>query len=515
VPVDDRTTDVRTQLEWANSRGLLGVGYNGSFYNQNIPTFTWDNPLRYTDSATAGPATGRTALWPTNSMNTFNANGLFKVAPRTRASAAISYGVMDQNETLLPNTSNTALVAPPVERASADAKVDVTSMLFGLTANPWNWVWMNARYRYYDYVNNTPEFTNQVVPGDYGIGAIETSEPMTFNRKTFDLDGAFSPIQILSFNAGYSREDYANKIKALSAQGRIYESTVEDTYRVSLDSVNNRFFTARLKYEHAKRTGSNFDEEMLVEIGEQPGMRHYDIAPRNRDRVIGVFTLTPVPYLDLNATVFNGRDKYPESEMGLQDNKNNGYSFGFDVVTKRVFGFGVNYGHEKYDTLQESRTANPPASDTSVPKQFNDPRRNWTNSIDDKVSTWSAYVNLDRAISRTDIRLGYDLSDGNTNYTYGLAPLTTLATPVQYTIQPENRIEVFKADAQYFVRENIALGFGYWYEHYTTQDFGLDPALMDQGYVASPTGTDVGFFSGYAYEPYKANTVYVRMRYLW
>ena len=55
VPVNDRTTDLRTKLEWANQRGLLAVGYDASWYGQHNSSFTFDNPQRVADSAT-GPA---------------------------------------------------------------------------------------------------------------------------------------------------------------------------------------------------------------------------------------------------------------------------------------------------------------------------------------------------------------------------------------------------------------------------------------------------------------------------
>ena len=60
VPVDDRTTDVKGQGRVREQRGLLAVGYDRSCYNQNVPGVDLDNPLRLTDSATAGPAFGKT-----------------------------------------------------------------------------------------------------------------------------------------------------------------------------------------------------------------------------------------------------------------------------------------------------------------------------------------------------------------------------------------------------------------------------------------------------------------------
>ena len=184
VPVNDRTTDLRTKLEWANQRGCFAVGYDASWYDQHNAAFTFDNPQRVVDSATAGPAFGRAALAPTNSVNTFNVNGAYKLPNHSKATAAISYSVMDQNQSLLPNTTNTRSSAcAALPRASAEAKVDVLSTVFGFNSRPTRDLWLNAKFRYYDYNNKTESFTNTVVPGDFGIGVLETSEPTAFKRK--------------------------------------------------------------------------------------------------------------------------------------------------------------------------------------------------------------------------------------------------------------------------------------------------------------------------------------------
>jgi MtrB/PioB family decaheme-associated outer membrane protein len=525
VPVDDRTTDLKTNVEWANKQGLLSVGWFGSWYNQSNPAFRFDNPQRVSDSPSAGPALGQAALMPSNSFNTFNVNGAYKLPGRSRATAAISYGVMDQNESLLPNTVNTALVnVGALPRGTADAKVDVTSMLFGFNTRPAPEFLVDAKFRYYDYNNKTEPFTNNVVTADYTVGAIETSEPTAFNRKTFDLDASYAPLANLGVAAGYTYEGYDNHIANETEQARPFSGTQENTFRLSADSTGNQYVTARFKYEHSSRTAQNFDQAILVDLGEQTGMRHFDIAPRDRDRVTGIFDVTPVEKLDVNASVFYGHDKYPDTApvdslnpagetFGLRDNKNKGYTVGFDVIPNAMVSFGANFGQEKYDTFQYSRTANPLSATN---QDFLDPRRDWSDTINDKTNTYSVYLNLTKAIDKTDIRLGYDVSDGNTLYTYGLVPNTTIAAPVQYNTQPKNKLEVFKINANYFIRPNVALGAAYWYENWSVQDFALDPAIINALIVRNPSNNALtGFYTGYANEPYKANTFFVRMRYLW
>ena len=57
--------------------------------------------------------------------------------------------------------------------------------------------------------------------------------------------------------------------------------------------------------------------------------------------------ITPWSFLDLNGSIFDGHDKYPASYFGLKDNKNRGYSVGFDLVPNETVNFGVSYGFEK------------------------------------------------------------------------------------------------------------------------------------------------------------------------
>lgn len=499
VPVDDRTTDFRTKVEWANGAGVLALGYDGSWYTQNNSTFTWDNPLRATDSATAGPAFGRTALWPTSNANTMSVSGSLKLPARSKATAVISYGMWDQNQALLPNTTNTALAAAPLPRATAQTRANIASMLYSFTSRPADVLWLNARYRYYDYANKTPHFTNTVVPGDFSIGALETSEPSSSKRQTFDADASLMPYRYLGFSAGYSRENGDRTF-------RIYPRTTEDTWRVSVDSMGNQFVTARLKYESSDRTGHDFDEALLADIGEHVELRHYDIAPRDRRRTTALLTLTPVSYLDLNGTLFAGHDRYPETYFGLRDNQNDGYTVGFDLIPDSKITAGFNYGHETYSAFQWSRTANP-LSSTDV--TFLDPRRDWNLTTDERVLTYTATLDLIKAIRRTDIRLSYDLSDGYTNYDYDVVANATIPVPQQYKTQPRNRIVAAKVDGQYFVRANVAVGATYWYEEYSVQDFAFDPTLL------APQALPFAMYSGYVYEPYKAHTAFVRMTYLW
>lgn len=509
IPMDDRATDVSGSFEFANTRGLMAFGYTGSWYDNAIPLVRFDNPLRV-DNISGGAAVGQAVLWPSSTMFTVNANGAYKLGRKTRANAYVSVGRQRQDEPLAPATVNTALVAPPLMRANADAKADVMTASFGINSRPVANLWLNAKYRYHDFANKTAHFETTALIGDWSVGTAHLeNEPSSITRKTLDLDASYTPIDYLAFGVGFGRED-------TDRTWRIFEKTAEDMFRVSIDSVGNQYVSLRAKYEYSKREGSHFEEHLLEEVGEQPETRHYDVANRKRGRFTGSVTITPINWLAFNASSSTGKDDYYETGFGLRDNKNRTWSAGFDVIPMDTLSFGLNYGYEKYSAFQYSRTANPLPNTT-----FLDPTRDWSIDSDDTVKTFTANLDLIKALPKTDIRIAYDLSDGKATYVYG-GPATT--NPAVFTTVPlaqlapiKNRLTGGRFDLQYFVRANVALGVAYWYEEYKVQDFALDGTAVN---ALNPVSAANGLFastiySGYLWRPYTAHTGWLRVSYLW
>ncbi len=510
VPLDDRTTDVKAGIEFANAKGLLSIGYDGSWYDNQISAYRFDNPLRYTDIV-GGPSVGQMSTWANNNMQTVNLNGRYGLPGRTRASAAISVGAANQNGALLPPTVNTALVAPALERSTAEAEARTLTMVYTVNSRPNEYLWLNAKYRYYDYDTRTPPFfISSMVVADNTLGAAKESEPLDIKRQTVDLEASFTPFQFASLNVGYTREDADRTF-------RIYEKTAENIVRASIDSTGNQYVTVRAVVEKSSRKGSGDDFEMLAEIGEQTQMRHFDIANRDRTRTSLILQVTPIDSFGVNATIATGHDDYSESYFGLRDNKNRSYSIGFTVVPRETVDIDAEYVSEKYDAVQWSRTSNPLPSPS-----FDDPSRDWGIDSSDRVNTITANLNLIKTFPRTDIRLGFDLSDGKSTYVYNLGPNSTVLTGVNYgpgnvfnpipvvQLSPNRtHLATGRADAQYFVRANVALGAGYWYEQYRAEDFSLNGTTINQLNLPS------AILSGYYYRPYTGQTFWLRMSYLW
>ena len=141
-------------MEWARGRGLIRVAYDGSWFNNEIQTLVWDNPIRFTDRtyetayvAGDGASQGRLALWPSNTLHTVSTFGSVGLPARSRASAYVALSGSRQNEPILPHTINTAIRPIPLERGSADAEFRTLATNLTFTTLPTRYFALDARYR--------------------------------------------------------------------------------------------------------------------------------------------------------------------------------------------------------------------------------------------------------------------------------------------------------------------------------------------------------------------------------
>jgi hypothetical protein len=324
-------------------------------------------------------------------------------------------------------------------------------------------------------------------------------------RNTFDADAAFEVAPFTSLKVGYSNlgSEYQN---------RLWESTNEQVFRVSLDTTGNQYFSLRGLYENRSRTGDNFEAEALSGAGELQDMRHYDIADRNRDRFTFIATATPGSLISFNASAGVGRDEYPTSGHGLQNYDSNQYSVGFDLAPDNRYNLTANYGWERYSSLQRSRTANDAV-------QQADPTRDWTTDYDGKVNYFQGDFTIDGAITRTIIRFTGDWNKSNDTYLYGLVTGSPLAVPEQ--LPPvENELTRAAVDVTYEINRNLHFGAAYWFDDYNVQDFALGETTLT-GLALPPVQPGIppaatnALLLGYLYRPYTAHAGFVRLTYGW
>jgi len=369
---------------------------------------------------------------------------------------------------------------------------------------------LNARMKYYDYDNQIPTYTAvRKVAYDGSVSTPASplhAEGYSVTRLNFDADVRISPKGPAAVTLGYGR--YSDE-----RTHRIFEETVDNVLRVKLDTLSTGVISVRAVYEHAQRRGRGFDVDALLHASEQPGMRHFDLANRDRDRFTLIASFMPVMNWSLNVSSAIGRDDYLASEFGLRDNNHDVYSIGFDGTPTDKIGVGLSYSYEDYRALSRSRQANPGA-------QFTDPSRNWATDSADKVHSVIANAEVKGIGDKLDLALSWDYNRTRATYEYITGFVIDRTLPeeaiVATTLPPPAALPPVKsdlwrgtADATFNINSRFAIALTYWYDKYDVKDFTLD----SQAQQSLTAGTNMLLY--YTYAPYTAHTTWGRVIVRW
>lgn len=513
APVNHTLADVESSAEVSHGRLLLRTGYTGSWFHNEVTSLTFDSPFRATDLTTT-PSRGRLSLPPSNSFLGVNGLASLRLPGRSRATAYLSLGSLkDAGAPIMPQTVNAAnagaIVALPRSTVEGQARTTAANLTF--TSRPNRYVDVSVGYRSYNYNNRTPEFlsTQRVSYDNAPVAETLGTEPFGLVRNTFDADLRVTPVAAATGGIGFTRLEEERT-------HRIFESTTDNVLRLTFDSTSHTKVSLRTKYEHAQRRGKGDPAEIAAEllaIGEQPGMRHFDIAPRDRDRVTAIGSLMLTGNVAVNGSVAAGKDNYLQSLFGLRDNTHRIYAAGVDATPLETVTLALSYSHERYRALSRSRQATPGV-------QFDDPSRDWATDSADRVHSVVLTGEIAKIGNKADLTVGYDFNTSRSRYDYLTGPVASRTLPeeasIPSTLPPPKELPTVRsqlsrgsADLVYWLASHVGVGVSYWYEAYRVKDFTLDAdANLDlaKGQV---------LLVGYMYRPYTANTLWGRIFYRW
>ena len=339
------------------SRSMLRVAYNGSWFDNLDDTLVWDSPLRLDDS-TSAPGRGRMALWPSNSAQTVSAAGYTKLARRTQLTGFLSFGFVEQRRAAAalhhqPDAA-AARAAAGHDRGRGAGLLDqpepgvapVDGLAVQRAAAP-------LRLRQPDAARATSrEFINY----DTSVKASSTGgpEPYAHSRTTFDADATWSGLPPLALTAGYTHNNGGYDF-------RIFESTGEDVLR-----AHGRRGRARSGSRSARSTssptaaGSGLDEELLVADRRAAGAAALRPRQPHAQPVHRPGRRRAERPVDLQrCRRASAQDDYDDSYFGLQESTFRRFSLAADYQQPNGFGAGASYNYERYDGLQQSRSASP------------------------------------------------------------------------------------------------------------------------------------------------------------
>ncbi len=346
-PIDYRNEGIKFYVEHRAEQYQLDATYEYSKFENKVDTLSWnslfhaagyfgpdgdssttDGGSDYDDirigATTRYATTGRIALSPDNTYENIMLNVGINLPMMSRLNATVSMGKMEQDEDLLPYaTSSFGGTLDSLPRAEADAKIDTKMVNLFYTIRPIKKLNTRIYYRYYDLDNKTPEsefyyytqdsnseYTSDITTRNYRNERVSLA--YAYQHYAYGLD--------LSYYLG--KKGAVGLVAEKSIKKRDYratDETDEDMLTLSYRVRPMEKVSVKVKYKWAEREAGNYDGEVtdlsyhydttvyanessspVSGFGNNPGLRQYDIADRDRDQFDLTVGVVPIEEVTIN-----------------------------------------------------------------------------------------------------------------------------------------------------------------------------------------------------------------------
>lgn len=508
-PVDHTIARFRIAPSLIRPLVRLQASYEYTSFGNANATVTADNPASATNTATAGSASGRSALAPDNQAHTFGLTGGVD-AGALRLSGAMSYGMRLQNAAFVPFTINSAIDTTALERDRASLQGEVRTFVAQLSANlrlapGWS---LGARLRHFGLDDRTPHYEQRGrVVGDRSLNtALWEREAYSHTRQNASADlrwrhGTLLGVQLSSALDVWHRNTHVRE------RGR----TSEFTPRLTVDLAPVGWASMRAAVSKGWRTGSEYGQVALAQFSEA---RKYDMASRDRERVdltadldlaglASSLSLPDIGALGLGLLYGRSRTDYPKTQYGVQFDHNDAFGATLDFAPLSRLTFTAGYLYERWNAQMGSRYRAPPAN-------LDNTSYDWISTSREELRTLSLGATVVVIPRRLEVSLWWDSTGGRTEVgTYNPRTPTPATNSARADSFPPMtyRMEPWSAVVRLDVSRSMTVSARYSQERFAQSDFrtdGLAPATAGSYYLgADPVGYLARYFTvTFAYRPW-------------
>jgi MtrB/PioB family decaheme-associated outer membrane protein len=471
TPIDTTSDDLQVALSYAADSWQTSVSYFGSAFRNRNASLTWDNAF----TSAAGADTGQIALPPDNESHQVAVAGSVLLPARTTLNGQLSFGQMTQNEDLLAYTTNGSLPTTPLPTTSTNGEVDTLNLNLRAVSSPWRGVSLEGELRYNDFDNKTPVYSYDTINTDSVPGASVSSTAYDYERRDIKLRGEYRTRAGMKFHLGYDNQRFERP-------GQERESTTTNRLWLRFRTRLGDNSDLDIDLFADDRDGSNYSTVNNPAAPQNPLMHKYNMADRERTGVRARGSVFGGERANFGWEVEYGDDDYDESSIGLTSSDYVRFGVDFSYALQKAGSIYANLYNEQIKTEQRNS------------QNFSTP--NWSATTDDEFTTATAGVSYPEIIGPLNGVLEYTLSRsiGETrNDTSGLMT----AFPDLRSVRQNVRLGL-----KYPVNESWSLGFDYFYEDLSTDDWALDrvdPAtvsnLLAMGADAWNYGVNVFYLS--------------------
>jgi MtrB/PioB family decaheme-associated outer membrane protein len=475
-PIDYQTDEVEAKLAYSGQDWQLGLGYNGSYFDDANKSLTWANAY---SPQSPGQDSGQLALPPDNQAHQFTLNGSVRLPANTMVNALVSLGRMTQDDNLLPYTTNAQIVTAPLPGNSADGKVDTTNIDLRATSSPVRKFTVDGQFRYMERNNKTPERTYDYVVTDLAPSPTPvTNIAYDYDRYEYKLGGEYRIDSRTRVHAGFEHEDFKRSQQERDDTRTDRVSTKLSLRPIEILDMNVEIYTER-------RNGSDYDPITNVPNPQNPLMRLYNMADRDRNGVKSYLSVLASERVSFGVDFEANKDRYNNSPVGLTESTYAGVGLDISYLIARDIS--------TYATTHWEQSK----SDQANSQNFSSP--DWTGDTNDKFFTGTLGLKYPGIIGKLGANLEYTYAKSTGeigNDTGGLeSSFPTL----------ETRFHQVKLGLDYPYSKALSLKLGYLFQKYNSNDWALNgvspdtvPNLLSLGADSQHYSNNV-FFVGVKY----------------
>lgn len=445
-PVDYETYQVDFSASYTRRRFQSQVGYYGSFFDDQQNALTWMNPFV---DASATDSQGRLALPPDNRFNQVYASLGYDILSHTRASAYLAIGRMTQDENFLPYSTNAGLAVSALPTNSLDGEVDTRLVDVKLSSRPLARLRLSAQYKYNERDNKTDQNSYTYVVADTALSTnARTNLPYGYQQNLWRLEAGYRLPWRTEVSAGF---DYDRFERPLQEVDETRDKTAWSKFQFRpLDRID-----AWVKYAHSDRSASNYQTIPAIEPPQNPQMRLFYMAERDRDEISGSISLLALDDLNIDITGFYAEDDYTDTSIGLIDVDDMSYTVDLSYTPRDNITAYLFYTYEKIESRQRN------SAFFSAPV--------WNQKSRDSFDTVGVGVKVEAIRRKLDLGADY-------LYSRGRGKIDVQGTDGDSDSFPDVKTRLHGLDvyADYSLRPNMSVKAGYRYEKYDSSNWSLD-----------------------------------------
>ena len=533
-PIDYVTRELRFATEYAEKQYQIQFSYLLSAFENEVDSLTWENifydPTSGTSTTVEDGATdrvfstlGKTALYPDNIYQNVTLSTGLNLPMDSRLDATISYSRFDQNEDLLPYSTNdlgadwSSLSKLP--RTTADAKMNATYLRLNYSINPLSRLALHTFYSYYAMNNDTKTdewyYATQDAASDTGgVSSINQRRNLAYayTKQNYGID-AYYLFRGSRLGAGYEREDTGRDFREAD--------TGEDMLKASLSTRLAEVVSLKLKYLYGERDSGVYNGDVtdasyhlsnaaesgndrpLSAFGNHPDLRKFDVADRKRNQLDISASMSPVQDLSISAAYNFREDDFdsgvssaeplagtafaaasgvtPGDQLGLLKERRDVYSADASYFYGSGLKLSVFYSREMVEQTQRGMSFNENARISSG-FDWDEAGQQWMAVTQDRTDTVGIAAFYPIIPEKLTLSTDYTYSYGTVEIDYsGFGSDKPLDSNTYYYAfsSPEkvsHRHHVINAKLEYRAFTNMTVCLGYLYDRYKIKDWMLSPS---------------------------------------